>query len=396
MNTPRASVTCSPWTTEELVRACARGLDPEYDLTDSIDFASEILFRLSGRQFPGVCSQTLFPCQGTGCGGYDDPTWGNHPSSSWHYGASGSATPSVPYPTGNGGWNNCWDCGDGIISGSCTGGCNIPWLTLPGPIVSIEQIVVNGVVLDPSAYAIEGGRRIGRLDGLTWPCSNDLHDLTLFEDALFGVTVSGDNGSWTLTVTVDEVDTSFVIDVADTAADIQAALVAEYGAGSVTVVGGPADALGADPFTITFNTQVVAPPVSISADFPNLAIGVDPGSVSIETVTEGAAPSAGAWYVTYSYGKPVPKGGAFAAAVFAGQVALSRCGSMECTLPARLKDISREGVDMSFADPLEFIGKGEVGIYEVDLWLNSVNPKKLQRRASVYRADAATPPRRFT
>jgi hypothetical protein len=65
-------------------------------------------------------------------------------------------------------------------------------------------------------------------------------------------------------------------------------------------------------------------------------------------------------------------------------------------LPQRLKDVTREGVSMTFADPLDFLQRGEVGLYEVDLWLNSVNPNKIMRRASVFRADAPRAPRNFT
>lgn len=392
----RESVTCSPWTTPELARACAKGLDPAYDLTQAIDFVSEILFRLSGRQFPGVCSQTVWPCQGEGCGRSEDAGWSAHGASTWHYASGGgSSGPSTPYPTGAGGWVNCWDCGQGVGGGSCAGGCNIPWLTLPGPVISVEQVVVGGLVVPPEAYVIEGGRRLGRQDGGSWPCSNNLHNTTVFLDGLYSVIVSGDNGSWTLNVSVDGVTVPFLVDVADSASVVQGLLVAEYGVDTFTVTGGPANAVGDAPFVITANTELLAPPVVLSAVFPNLAIGVDPGGVVVSTVTAGTAPGSGAWYVTYSYGKRIPPGGRFAAAVFAVQVALARCGSTECTLPARLKDIAREGVQMAFADPLEFIGKGEVGIYEVDLWLNSVNPKKIQRRASVYRADVVKPPRRF-
>ena len=51
---------------------------------------------------------------------------------------------------------------------------------------------------------------------------------------------------------------------------------------------------------------------------------------------------------------------------------------------------------MAFADPLSFLDRGEVGIYEVDLWLRSVNPHRLQRRASVMRADSPKPPTNWT
>ena len=51
---------------------------------------------------------------------------------------------------------------------------------------------------------------------------------------------------------------------------------------------------------------------------------------------------------------------------------------------------------MDFADPLLFLDKGQVGIYEVDLWVKSVNPARLQRRAAVYRADGRKRPTTWT
>jgi hypothetical protein len=100
----------------------------------------------------------------------------------------------------------------------------------------------------------------------------------------------------------------------------------------------------------------------------------------------GADPGPGVWTITYDYGKPVPNDGRIAAAILACQIALNRCGGESC-LPQRLKEITRQGVEMAFADPLEFLEKGQTGIYEVDLWLQSVNPSKLKRRSRLHRAD---------
>jgi len=94
----------------------------------------------------------------------------------------------------------------------------------------------------------------------------------------------------------------------------------------------------------------------------------------------------GVFTVEYEYGKPVPIDGQIAAAAFACELAKSRCGRDNC-LPARLKHIDRQGVSLDFADPLDFLDNGKTGIYLVDLWLASVNPSKLKRRARVHRPD---------
>jgi len=266
MAAPPEQVPCSPWTTPEEVRECCGGLDPAFDLTDAITFASAILFRLSGRQFPGECERTVWPCSGDNCGcgcaqGGAVSYLGNDWWWTWH------SYPAWPVPNGS---------GDGFVNcGRCCGECCIPKLALPSTVNEIVEVVIDGVVLDPSAYAIEAYRWLVRVDGEGWPCTNDL---------------TGDVG--------------------------------------------------------------------------------DPGT----------------WTVTYRYGKPVPADGRIAAAIFACQIALNRCGGDSC-LPQRLKEITRQGVDMAFADPLEFLDKGQTGIYEVDLWLQSVNPSKLKRRSRLHRPD---------
>lgn len=253
------------------MRACCGGLDPSFDLTGSIRFASAILFRLSGRQFPGPCEREMWPPCCNSCRGTNE--FAMRPASGWNV-QSGSYLPSIPHRSGDG-WDNSWNA-----SGDCAG---LPCVELPGPILSITEVMIGGVVLDPAAYVIgDNDRGICRVDGLRWPCGNRVGDY-----------VRG-------------------------------------------------------------------------------------------------------WSVSYTTGKALPEDAVDVASIFACQIALARCGSDACTLPARLKEIVREGATMAFADPLEFISKGEVGIYEVDMWINSVNPHKRARRSSVYRADAPRGPRRIS
>jgi hypothetical protein len=175
--------------------------------------------------------------------------------------------------------------GDGFINvGACCNSCCIPSVQLPATVNEIVEVIIDGVTLDPSAYAIKAYREIVRVDGGSWPCHNDL---------------TGDPG--------------------------------------------------------------------------------DPG----------------VWTITYRYGKPVPLDGRIAASIFACQIALNRCGGDSC-LPQRLKSITRQGVEMAFADPLDFIGLGQTGIYEVDMWLQSVNPTKLKRRSRLHRPDKGPGNNTFT
>jgi len=275
MAAPPVQVPCEPWTTPEEVQECCAGLDPLYDLTAAITFASAILFRLSGRQFPGVCERTVWACRGENCGcgcgcGGAASALGNDWWWAWHN-----------YPA----WPMTNGTGDGFINcGRYCNTCCLPHVDLPSTVNEIIEVVIDGEVVPLDAMGIQAYRRIVRLDGQDWPCQSN---------------IAGDVG---------------------------------------------------DPQTFT---------------------------------------------ITYSYGKPVPLDGRIAASIFACQIALNRCGGESC-LPQRLKNITRQGVEMAFADPLEFIDNFQTGIYEVDMWLQSVNPSKLKRRARAHRADKPRNIRTYT
>jgi hypothetical protein len=211
--------------------------------------------------------------------------------------------------------------------------------------------------------------------------------------AEFAVDATG--GSWLLTVTLAGVETSFTVQATDTSAALQAALEAAYGAGNVVVAGGPADDGATVPYVAQFDVVALGAVPVLSASNVDLS-GPGADSVTMTLVDPGALADPHTWHVTYGFGKAPPEGGRVAASILACQIALNRCGGDNCILPQRLKQITREGVSMSFADPLEFLTRGEVGIYEVDLWLNAVNPNKIMRRAAVFRADAPKAPTNFT
>jgi hypothetical protein len=100
----------------------------------------------------------------------------------------------------------------------------------------------------------------------------------------------------------------------------------------------------------------------------------------------------GTFSVTYLFGQPPPAGGRDAALTFAGVLA---CGAMGDTTayPTRITSMSRQGVSARMVDAQDFLSAGMTGIYEVDAWLQSVNPKRLQRQARVYSPDIGRPRR---
>lgn len=109
------------------------------------DQAVAVLWALSGRQF-GACETTVRPCPAT-FGSYD------------------------PFPLlrgfvllrEGGHWLN-FPCG-------CIGGCSVSGprvVHLPGPVSSVESVTIEGIVLDPDGYQLEGDA-LYRRGGAHWP-----------------------------------------------------------------------------------------------------------------------------------------------------------------------------------------------------------------------------------
>lgn len=94
------------------------------------------------------------------------------------------------------------------------------------------------------------------------------------------------------------------------------------------------------------------------------------------------------WEVTYLRGKPVPAGGRRALAELACELCLACLGESCCRLPKRVTSLVTEGVTMNMLDPMDFIDKGLTGLYTVDTWLRSVNPKARARSAALLSPDS--------
>jgi hypothetical protein len=91
--------------------------------------------------------------------------------------------------------------------------------------------------------------------------------------------------------------------------------------------------------------------------------------------------------VTYSYGTAPPALGRIAAKALADQYLLAMAGDDECALPQRVTQISRQGMSWTLLDPQEFLDKGRTGIYQVDLFLATVNPDGAKMRSRVFSPD---------
>lgn len=138
--------------------------------TRAAAFAAFILWSLSGRRH-GVCTVTVRPC-GDDCAG----------ESTYH--SAGGGLPWAPMLV-SGGWINCGGCG---CSGPCDC-CHVCKVRLPGIVQDVVQVIIDGVVLDPSVYRVDRHRELVRTDGVCWPRCADQHaPLDEVGGGAFGVT----------------------------------------------------------------------------------------------------------------------------------------------------------------------------------------------------------------
>lgn len=159
---------CTPWTTAGLVSALGTRYDSldSYTLTDAVVVATDLLYVLTGRRWPGVCGPvTVRPCAQSA---YSRNTRGWAYDQSWGVCGCGSLD----------------TCGCGSRSRVGLGAY---------PIIEVSQVKVDGEVVAPSAYRLDadgvagGWRWLVRIDDDGWPCCQDL-DEPLTEDGTFGVT----------------------------------------------------------------------------------------------------------------------------------------------------------------------------------------------------------------
>jgi hypothetical protein len=103
----------------------------------------------------------------------------------------------------------------------------------------------------------------------------------------------------------------------------------------------------------------------------------------------------GTWAVSYRFGRDIPSGGDLVAGILANELALGCSAPGDCRLPKRVRTVSRAGTTIAMLDPAVLTEKTVTGIAEIDMWVHAANPTKLQRRASIHRADAGRGPIRW-
>jgi hypothetical protein len=134
------------------------------------EMASEYLWTATGQRF-GVCDVIARPCQ-SGCNGarsWMSTFWGRGPYP-WQ-GAAAAGGSWVPLLIA-GQW---YGIGCGCAGAGCSCSTERPSaLRLPGPIVEVTSVKIDGVTLDPSDYTLLYDEILVRNDGTAWPTCQDL------------------------------------------------------------------------------------------------------------------------------------------------------------------------------------------------------------------------------
>lgn len=133
---------CTAWVTLGEVQA-QPGAENLSDLAllEAIDVASELLYRFSGRQFAGECSDVVLPLKRF----YN--VGGGFPSAWWY-------------------WRSWWGyhtCGrPPQRAGGCSG---LPELTLGAyPVREVQEVRIDGLVVDPTFYRVDDRRWLVWID----------------------------------------------------------------------------------------------------------------------------------------------------------------------------------------------------------------------------------------
>lgn len=151
---------CSPWTPTWPGGECnVLLLTGAAEVTGvAVQAASEVLYHATAQRF-GLCEVKLRPCR--------QSCWSSFP---WHNWWQWGTYPQ-PY-WWNGTWYNlaCGNCPDD--SCSCVA---LDETTLPGPVNSVVEVKLDGVVLVEGVdYRIDDYRKLVRLGGNLWPFCQDM------------------------------------------------------------------------------------------------------------------------------------------------------------------------------------------------------------------------------
>lgn len=162
--TDTVNTVCSDWCTAYQVQICGtrfENIDP-YILANAITDASSLLWRKTGKRWPGVCVAEVRPPCGRRYAQFSAPVWGTV--------ASDAATDGWGEWAGFGAYCTC----DRPLTRTCCCGGPSQVTLGRGPILEIIEVTVDGAVLDPACYRTDDYKwliRLPDLDGTpaSWP-----------------------------------------------------------------------------------------------------------------------------------------------------------------------------------------------------------------------------------
>ena len=152
--------TCTPWATAADLEVCGTcsdlGLYDPAQIDVHLQVATDILYRLTGAQWRGICEETVRPCCADDICGAD-------------------GYPFMPEIV-NGEWYNAGTiggCPDACVVRDCAQ--DIPRVDLGRwPVTGVLSVLIDGVLLDPGSYRLHDDRWLWRTDGDPWPATQDL------------------------------------------------------------------------------------------------------------------------------------------------------------------------------------------------------------------------------
>lgn len=283
-------------------------------------------------------------------------------------GGGGTVVPGSPGPYMSGG---SWYNGCGCSSPTDCSCSYVPEVFLPTEASGIASVMINGATIDPSAYRVDDGNRLVRIDGGTWPLCQNMANPS---DATYEpVVVTGPGGTATFTregqiVTVKVVTSGVPASQTD----------------------------GVTPW------PAIGPAVSVAPGNAQLQVSVIvPDTVVLQN---GTAPFAQEWetsYTTNAPADPADYSNTFEVAYYtgvgpndllrygAGVLAaefFKACSGSKCRLPQGVTSVTRNGITMEIPSGL-FPG-GATGIHEVDTIIRIYNPFSLKAGARVLSPDS--------
>lgn len=147
---------CEPWIDAADVAACcgvALSTENEGAYEEAAELGTLVAWKASGHRFGGICGPvTVRPC-GDECGCWTGVQWLSYPD--------GTARPLWTGTEWN--WNTKRFCGC-----SC-----LPKVRLSGYVQAIDEVKIDGVIIDPDSYRVDRRRWLVRTNGQHWPSCQD-------------------------------------------------------------------------------------------------------------------------------------------------------------------------------------------------------------------------------